>query len=77
MSESNRTTEQEIVAAVLYAVRCGCFFPVLDPQPGWSVQRLTRWGAMRNLHQAIAEHERRRRQEPNRSTHSERRKGGC
>lgn len=41
--------------AVLYALRCGCFFPVPEPQPGATTDELIRWGAMRNLHRAIAD----------------------
>ena len=41
-------------AAVLYALRSGCFFPVRAPRPGWSADRLVKWGAMVNLHKAIA-----------------------
>ncbi len=40
--------------AVLYALKEGCFFPVPQPTPGASVRELVQWGAMRNLHDAIA-----------------------
>lgn len=50
--------EREIVSAVLYAMQCGCFFPVPEPKPGATVLQLTRWGAMRNLHTAVAEYAR-------------------
>jgi len=48
-------TEQErLNQAVLYALKSGCFFPVPEPAPGADVQALIQWGAMRNLHDAIA-----------------------
>lgn len=47
--------DERIVEAVLYALRCGCFFPVLEPTPPYRLDDLTKWGAMRNLHTAIAE----------------------
>jgi hypothetical protein len=47
--------QQALNDAVLYALRSGCFFPVPAPKPGASVQELIYWGAMRNLHTAIAE----------------------
>lgn len=50
-----RLRAQRVVDAVLYALRVGCFFPVPDPKPGASVQELIQWGAMRHLHDAIAE----------------------
>ena len=40
--------------AVMYALKEGCFFPVPEPPPGASVRVLVQWGAMRNLHNAIA-----------------------
>jgi hypothetical protein len=46
--------EHEIVEAVLYALRQGCFFPVREPWPRTSVKLWRRWGAMRNLHTKIA-----------------------
>lgn len=51
------TPEQaaRVTEAVLYAMRCGCFFPVPNPEPPYSVEQLSRWGAMRNLHSAVAE----------------------
>lgn len=42
-------------AAILYALRCGCFFPVPVPQPPYRTDDLVKWGALRNLHDAIAE----------------------
>ena len=48
-------SEKRIVDAVLYALRSGCFFPVPEPKPGASVQALIQWGAMRHLHDVIAE----------------------
>jgi hypothetical protein len=50
-----RAAQLKLNAAVFYALREGCFFPVPDPQPGASVRELIQWGAMRNLHTAIAE----------------------
>jgi hypothetical protein len=47
--------KQDIVDAVLYAMKQGCFFPVKNPRPPYSVKRLIKWGAMRNLHRAVAE----------------------
>ena len=47
-----------IEKAVMYALECGCFFPVPTPKPNASTQTLVKWGAMRNLHRAIAEHDR-------------------
>ena len=51
MSESARDA---VVNAVLYAMRCGCFFPVPEPTPPYTVEQLTQWGAMRHLHDAVA-----------------------
>ncbi|MCC6970455.1 MAG: hypothetical protein IT434_09560 [Phycisphaerales bacterium] len=48
------TPTDKVVAAVLYAMRCGCLFPVPEPQPGASVEALIQWGAMRHLHDAVA-----------------------
>ena len=47
--------QQKLNDAVLYALHEGCFFPVPDPKPGATVRDLIQWGAMRNLHTAIAE----------------------
>ena len=41
-------------AAVLYALKVGCFFPVPEPTPPCNTDDLVKWGAMRNLHTAIA-----------------------
>ncbi len=50
------TAEQDkLNQAVIYALKSGCFFPVPEPQPPYSVEQLVKWGAMRNLHSAIAE----------------------
>ncbi len=46
--------QEQLNAAVLYALKSGCFFPVPEPTPPYSVSQLVRWGAMRNLHAAIA-----------------------
>jgi len=48
------TPQDRLNAAVLYALREGCFFPVPQPSPNSSVQSWVRWGALRNLHDAIA-----------------------
>ncbi len=47
--------KDDIVDAVLYAMKEGCFFPVKKPRPFSSVKQLIRWGALRNLHRAVAE----------------------
>ena len=55
MSETRLSTqERAIVSAVLYAMREGCFFPVPEPKAPYTVATLIRWGAMRNLHHAVA-----------------------
>jgi len=46
--------QEHLNDAVLYALKEGCFFPVPEPKPGASVRDLIQWGAMRNLHDAIA-----------------------
>ena len=51
-------TEQakdDIVKAVLYAMKEGCFFPVKPPRSPYKVKNLIKWGALRNLHRAVAE----------------------
>ena len=49
-------SQQDILnAAIFYALRAGCFFPVPQPRVGASVQELIQWGAMRHLHDAIAD----------------------
>ena len=48
------TPEQEVVDAVLYAMRCGCFFPVPEPPRGADVDTWIKWGAMRHLHDVVA-----------------------
>lgn len=47
--------QEQLNQAVLYALKSGCFFPVPQPKPGASVRALIKWGAMRNLHSAIAQ----------------------
>lgn len=45
----------DVTDAVLYAVKEGCFFPVPEPNPKTATARdWVQWGAMRNLHNAIA-----------------------
>lgn len=46
--------QQALNDAIFYALRHGCFFPVPEPRPGATVKELIQWGAMRNLHNAIA-----------------------
>ena len=49
------TDEQaEVIDAVLYAIGEGCFFPVPEPGPDAGARAWLQWGAMRNLHNAIA-----------------------
>ena len=48
-------SQQRLNSAVMYALREGCFFPVPEPKAGATIQELIQWGAMRNLHDAIAE----------------------
>lgn len=52
---TNRSPQQKLNDAVMYALKEGCFFPVPEPPEGAAVQELVQWGAMRNLHDAIAE----------------------
>lgn len=50
------TREQAaVISAVLYAVNEGCFFPVPEPGTGASTQDWVKWGALRHLHEAIAQ----------------------
>ena len=53
--EMKKATHEKVVMAVLYAMRNGCFFPVCEPRPKASANAWIRWGAMRNLHDAVAE----------------------
>ena len=48
------SAEQEVVNAVLYAMRCGLFFPVRTPKSPSTVEQWVKWGAMKNLHNAVA-----------------------
>jgi len=50
------TPQERLNWAVLYALREGCFFPVREPtgKAFTSVKAWKRWGAMRYLHDAIA-----------------------
>jgi hypothetical protein len=41
--------------AVLYALKVGCFYPVPEPRASDSALAWVKWGAMRHLHDAIAE----------------------
>ena len=47
--------EKAVVDAVLYAMRSGCFFPVPKPKPPYHLKDLIQWGAMRHLHDTVAE----------------------
>ncbi len=47
--------QEKLNQAILYALKEGCFFPVPTPKPWASTHELIQWGAMRNLHTAIAE----------------------
>lgn len=49
-----REAAQELVDAVTYAMKSGCFFPVSEPKPGAGTEAWVRWGAMRNLHDKFA-----------------------
>ena len=49
-----RDPRDEVIAAVMYALRSGCFFPVREPKPTAGTQAWIKWGAMRNLHDKIA-----------------------
>lgn len=48
------TPQEHLNAAVLYALKQGCFFPVPEPALTASIEDWCKWGAMRNLHTAIA-----------------------
>ena len=46
---------QKIAGAVLYALKCGCVFPVpLPTGRAMTVEHLTKWGALRHLHDVVA-----------------------
>jgi hypothetical protein len=47
-------TECAVIKAVLYALKEGCFHPVPEPKSGASLRQWIQWGAMRNLHNALA-----------------------
>jgi hypothetical protein len=48
-------TQERLNRAVLYALRSGCFFPVPEPSGESELSDWIRWGAMRNLHNAMRE----------------------
>lgn len=48
------TAQERLNHAVLYALKSGCFFPIREPSLTAGVRAWIRWGAMRNLHKAIA-----------------------
>jgi hypothetical protein len=54
-TDARAVAQQRLNDAVLYALKEGCFFPVPEPRRGASVRELIQWGAMRNLHDAIAD----------------------
>ena len=45
--------QDRLNAAVLYALKEGCFFPVPELSAGMTEREMVQWGAMRNLHDAI------------------------
>lgn len=47
--------QEKLNAAVLYALKAGCFFPVPEPKPPYRIPDLIKWGALRNLHTAMAD----------------------
>lgn len=47
--------QERLNHAVLYALRAGCFCPVPEPSREAPAQAWIQWGAMRNLHDAMAE----------------------
>jgi hypothetical protein len=47
--------QADLIIAVLYAIDEGCFFPVPEPNRDAGVRAWVQWGAMRNLHRAIAD----------------------
>jgi len=51
----NSQQEHEIVEAVFCALRSGCFFPVPEPAQGAATGDWIRWGALRHLHDVIAD----------------------
>ena len=54
--QAERNAAQErLNNAVMYALREGCFSPVPEPRKGATTEELIKWGAMRSLHDAIAE----------------------
>lgn len=58
--ESHSGDADELIRAVFYALRYGCFHPVPEPKPDASILDLIKWGAMRNLHDKIAAYDRKR-----------------
>ena len=56
MSSEEKAAQHNLNMAVFYALRAGCFFPIPEPPNGASVDAWIAWGAMRNLHTAIAEY---------------------
>lgn len=54
-TETAVDAQTKLNRAVMYALKEGCFFPVPEPPKGATTRELIQWGAMRNLHDAIAE----------------------
>jgi hypothetical protein len=53
---SAQDTQRDLDEAIRYALRCGCLFEYTqEPRPPYRTEDLIKWGAMRNLHRAIAE----------------------
>jgi len=50
----SQTPQQDVIDAVLYAMKYGCFHPVPQPTSPYTVRKMIKWGAMRNLHEAVA-----------------------
>jgi hypothetical protein len=57
----NQTAQERLNEALLYALREGCFHPVPRPPADAPIAAWIQWGAMRNLHEAMAEFYRPRR----------------
>lgn len=56
-------SHNDLDSALRYALKVGILFPVPAPRRGATVNELVRWGALRNLHTAIALHFRRKNEE--------------
>lgn len=49
------TPQERLNFAILYALREGCFFPVVQPKDTADLRAWIQWGALRYLHAAIRE----------------------